>query len=68
MQTYHAYAIDEHGIFYTAQTFHSIEEAEAGIEALKDALGDASVSRSYALRSVIEDLKDQLSNHKELPC
>ncbi len=65
MQTFHTYAIDEYGIFYTAQTLHSTEEIEAEIEALKDALEDASASRSYAIRSVIEELEEQLANYKE---
>jgi len=67
MQTFHTCAIDEYGIFYAAQTLHSADEIEAEINSLKDALEDASVSRSYAIRSVIEDLEEQLSNYKETP-
>ena len=67
MQTFHITAIDEYGIFYTAQTLQSADEIMAEIESLKDALEDASVSRSYAICSVIESLEDQLANYQETP-
>ena len=65
MPTFQITAVDEYGIFYTAQTLHSADEVMAEIESLEDALEDASVSRTYAIQSVIESLKDQLTSYQE---
>jgi hypothetical protein len=65
MPTFQITAVDEYGIFYTAQTLHSADEVMAEIESLEDALEDASVGRTYAIQSVIESLRDQLTSYQE---
>jgi hypothetical protein len=67
MSAFYLYTEDEHGISYTAETFHSVEDALSFIDALEDALEDATVGQYYAISAAIESLKDQLANYQELP-
>jgi len=60
IMTLHLSAIDEHGYSYDAETFHTVEDAMFYIDRLEDALEDATVSESYAIRADIESLKEQL--------
>lgn len=65
MPAFYLYAEDEHGISYTAETFHSVEHALSFIDALEDALEDATVGQYYAISAAIESLKDQLADCEE---
>lgn len=67
MPTFYLSAVDEYGHSYDAQTFHAVEDALSFIDALEDALEDATVGQYYAISAAIESLKDQLANYKELP-
>lgn len=67
MPTFYLYAEDEHGISYTAETFHTVEDALSFINALEDALEDATVGQHHAITAAIESLEDQLANYKESP-
>ena len=62
MQTFQTFAVDEHGVGYSPQTFYNIDDAVLFLETLRDSLEDASPSASYSLRQTILDLEDQLLN------
>jgi hypothetical protein len=66
METFYIPYADEYG-FNCEMAVHSVEDAESLLESFKNALEDASVSRSYILRGMIESLEDQLANYKESP-
>ena len=56
---------DEYGVPYAARTFSSIEELYDEIHALDELLDEASVSRAYVIRAVLDQLK-QLAHDIEL--
>jgi len=62
IMTLHLSAIDEYGYSYDTETFHAVEDALACIDRLEDALEEATVSESYAIRADIESLKEQLGS------
>ena len=64
MPTFYIPYADEYG-FNCEMAAHSVEDAEDHLESFKNALEDASISRSYILRSMIESLEDQLADHTE---
>jgi len=66
MPTFYIPYTDEYG-FNCEMAVHSVEDAEDLLASLNNALEDASISRSYILRSMIESLEDQLANYKETP-
>ena len=66
MQTFQTFAIDEHEIGYSPQTFYNVEDAELFLSLLKDSLEDATISQSYILTETINSLEDQLLEYKEL--
>jgi len=64
MPTFYIPYADEYG-FNCEMAVHSVEDAEDLLESFNNALEDASASRSYILRSMIESLEDQLADHTE---
>ena len=66
IETFYIPSVDEYGFNYE-MAVHSVEDAQSLLESFNNALEDASVSRSYILRSMIESLEDQLANYKETP-
>lgn len=67
MPTFYLSAVDEYGHSYDAETFHTVEDALSFIDALEDALEDATVGQYYAISAAIESLKDQLADCEESP-
>jgi hypothetical protein len=65
MPTFYTFAVDEHGIGYSPETFYTIEDVVNFLEMLRDSLEDASPSASYSLRQTILDLEDQLLNFQQ---
>lgn len=66
MPAFYTFAIDEHGLGYSPQTFYNVEDAEMFLEVLKDQLEDANNSQAFMIRSAITNLEDQLLDYKEL--
>jgi len=63
MQTFYTFAVDEYGIGYDAETFHTVEDAESYLEQLKD---QAENCTNCSLSAMIASLEDQLLEYKEL--
>lgn len=58
-------ADDEYGVPYAAKTFSSIEELYDEIRSFEDFLDEASASKAYAIRAIIDQLKE-LAHEQEL--
>ena len=58
---------DEYGVPYAARTFSSIEELYDEIHALDELLDEASVSRAYVIRAVLDQLKQLALSIEEEP-
>ena len=65
MPTFYTFAIDEHGVGYSPETFYNVEDAALFLETLRDSLEDVSPAASYSLRQTILDLEDQLLNFQQ---
>jgi hypothetical protein len=55
-------ATDEYGYNYIAQSFSSIEQLHEAISLLDNALEDASIGESYAIRADLDQLNSLLSS------
>ena len=58
-------ADDEYGVPYAAKTFSSIEELYDEIRSFEDFLEEASESKAYAIRAIIDQLKE-LAHEQEI--
>ena len=65
MPAFYTFAIDEHGLGYSPQTFYNVEDAELFLDLLKDQLEDANNGQAFMIRSAITSLEDQLLEYKE---
>ena len=60
-------ADDEYGVPYAAKTFSSIEELYDEIRAFDELLDEAPTGRAYAIRAVLDQLKELAHSVEEEP-
>jgi hypothetical protein len=58
---------DEWGVPYAAKTFETIQDVHDEIRAMEELIDESSVSRAYALRACIDQLKQIVHEAEEEP-
>ena len=58
---------DEWGVPYAAKTFETIQDVHDEIRAMEELIDESSVSRAYALRACIDQLKEIVHEAEEEP-
>ena len=56
---------DEYGVHYSTETFLTVADAKDALNQMECALEDAvSATQSYRLQDLIDQLKDQITEHE----